>query len=60
MAEDMKKNDAATDEQLSDEQLKDVAGGVKGGVDFDELRRENRDKSASKLDELRRENLEKS
>lgn len=43
------------DESLSDEQLKEVAG----GVDFEQLRRENLDKDASRLDEIRRENLEK-
>lgn len=43
------------DEQLSDEQLKDVSG----GVNFDQLRQENLDKDASGLDEIRRENLEK-
>lgn len=43
------------DEQLSDEQLKEVSG----GVNFDQLRRENLDKDASNLDEIRRENLDK-
>lgn len=43
------------DEQLSDEQLNDVSG----GVNFDQLRRENLDKDASNLDEIRRENLDK-
>jgi hypothetical protein len=43
------------DESLSDDQLKEVAG----GVDFDQLRQENLDKDASRLDEIRRENLEK-
>ena len=41
--------------QLSDEQLKSVAG----GVDFDQLRRDNLDKDAVDFDQLRRENLEK-
>ncbi|PSN12025.1 hypothetical protein C7293_21945 [filamentous cyanobacterium CCT1] len=45
----------AEDESLSDDQLKEVAG----GVDFDQLRQENLDKDASRLDEIRRENLEK-
>ena len=43
------------DEPLSDEQLDNVSG----GVNFDQLRRENLDKDASNLDELRRENLDK-
>ena len=41
--------------QLSDEQLEQVAG----GVDFDQLRRENLDKDAVDFDQLRRENLDK-
>ncbi|MFQ4138482.1 hypothetical protein PGN35_019395 [Nodosilinea sp. PGN35] len=44
------------DESLSDDELKEVSG----GVDFDQLRRENLDKGASRLDQLREENLEKS
>ncbi len=55
MTEETKKDAASKDEQLSDEQLKDVSG----GVNFDQLRRENLDKDASNLDELRRENLDK-
>ncbi len=43
------------EEQLSDEQLQEVSG----GVNFDQLRRENLDKDASNLDEIRRENLDK-
>ncbi|MBD1873444.1 hypothetical protein H6F75_08125 [Nodosilinea sp. FACHB-131] len=46
---------ATEDDSLSDEQLKEVSG----GVDFDRLREENLDKDASRLDEIRRENLEK-
>ena len=41
--------------QLSDEQLEAVAG----GVDFDQLRRENLDSNAVDFDQLRRENLDK-
>ncbi|MEM6424984.1 MAG: hypothetical protein AAGF66_14910 [Cyanobacteria bacterium P01_H01_bin.119] len=41
--------------QLSEDQLKEVSG----GVDFDQLRRENLDKDAANFDELRRENLDK-
>ena len=41
--------------QLSDEQLEAVAG----GVDFDQLRRDNLDKDAVDFDQLRRENLDK-
>jgi hypothetical protein len=54
MIEDTKKA-ATEDESLSDDQLEEVAG----GVDFNQLRRENLDKDASRLDEIRRENLEK-
>lgn len=49
------KNEVAEEGQLSDDQLE----GVAGGVNFDQLRRENLDKDASRLDELRQENLEK-
>ena len=42
-------------DQLSDEQLEAVTG----GVDFDQLRRENLDKDAVDFDQLRRENLDK-
>lgn len=56
MTEDTAKTVATEDESLSDDQLKEVSG----GVDFDQLRRENLDKDASRLDEIRRENLEKS
>ena len=42
-------------EQLSDQQLDQVSG----GVDFDQLRRENLDKDAVDFDQLRRENLDK-
>ncbi|NJL87246.1 MAG: hypothetical protein HC886_16735 [Leptolyngbyaceae cyanobacterium SM1_1_3] len=57
MAEDMKKEveKEASEEQLSEEQLKNVAG----GVNFDQLRRDNLDKDASQIDEIRRENLDK-
>ena len=41
--------------QLSDEQLEQVAG----GVDFDQLRRDNLDKDAVDFDQLRRDNLDK-
>ena len=41
--------------QLSDEQLDTIAG----GVDFDQLRRDNLDKDAVDFDQLRRENLDK-
>ncbi len=41
--------------QLSDQQLNAIAG----GVDFDQLRRENLDKDAVDFDQLRRENLDK-
>jgi hypothetical protein len=56
MSEDTTKPAKSEDEALSDDQLKDVSG----GVDFNQLRRENLDKDASRLDEIRRENLEKS
>ncbi|HZG40426.1 MAG TPA: hypothetical protein VEZ50_17250 [Nodosilinea sp.] len=46
---------ATEDDSLSDEQLKEVSG----GVDFEQLRQENLDKDASRLDEIRRDNLEK-
>lgn len=55
MAEEIKKDATPNEEQLSEEQLK----GVSGGVDFDQLRRENLDKDAANFDELRRDNLEK-
>ncbi len=55
MTEDTEKTVAVEDESLSDDQLKEVSG----GVDFDQLRRDNLDKDASRLDEIRRENLEK-
>lgn len=42
-------------EEIADEALEKVSG----GTDFDQLRRENLDKDASKLDEIRRENLDK-
>ena len=42
-------------EQFSDQQLEQVSG----GVDFDQLRRENLDKDAVNFDELRREKLDK-
>lgn len=38
--------------QISDQQLEQVTG----GVDFDQLRRENLDKDAVDFDQLRREN----
>ena len=43
-------NDALSDDQLCQ---------VVGGIDFDELRRENLDKDAVDFDQLRRENLDK-
>lgn len=55
MAEEIKKDAETQGEQISDEQLENVAG----GVNIDALRRENLDKDASSIDELRRENLEK-
>ena len=55
MSEQDKKQDAASEGQLSDEQLE----GAAGGVDFDQLRRENLDKDAVDFDKLRQENLEK-
>ncbi|MDB9527501.1 hypothetical protein PN498_16000 [Oscillatoria sp. CS-180] len=55
MTEQAKKDANPKGEQLSDDQLKDVSG----GVNFDELRRENLDKDATNFDELRRENLDK-
>ena len=44
-----------TQVQISDEQLKQVTG----GVNFDQLRRENLESNAVDFDQLRRENLEK-
>lgn len=41
--------------QISDEQLESVGG----GVDFDQLRRDNLDKDAVDFDQLRRDNLDK-
>ena len=41
--------------QLSDQQLEAVIG----GVDFDQLRRDNLDKGAVDFDQMRRENLDK-
>ena len=41
--------------QLSDQQLEAVVG----GVDFDQLRRENLNKDAVDFDQLRRDNLDK-
>ena len=55
MIENTAKAVMTDDEALSDDELKDVSG----GVDFDQLRRENLDKDASRLDDIRRENLEK-
>ncbi len=55
MTEDTTKAVAIEDESLSGEQLKEVSG----GVDFEQLRRENLDKDASRLDDIRRKNLEK-
>lgn len=55
MSEETMKQVADTKEQLSDDQLE----GVSGGVNFDQLRRENLEKDAVNTDELRRENLEK-
>jgi hypothetical protein len=45
----------AKKDTVSDEQLANVSG----GVNFDELRRENLDKDAVDFDQLRRENLDK-
>lgn len=56
MTEEAKKDATQqSDEQLSDDQLEEVSG----GVNLDQLRRENLDKDASSLDELRQDNLEK-
>ncbi|MDJ0706675.1 MAG: hypothetical protein QNJ46_25675 [Leptolyngbyaceae cyanobacterium MO_188.B28] len=55
MSVDKLQQNTQSQEQLSDEQLE----GVAGGVDFDQLRRENLDKDAVDFDQLRRENLEK-
>jgi hypothetical protein len=55
MTEETKKEAPSQEEQLSDEQLKEVAG----GVDLTQLRRENLDRNAADLDELRRENLDR-
>ncbi|MGF1459011.1 MAG: hypothetical protein ACFBSG_08285 [Leptolyngbyaceae cyanobacterium] len=44
-----------TTEHISEQELTQVSG----GVNFDQLRRENLDKDAVNFDELRRENLEK-
>lgn len=55
MSQEPSKDAVKKEEQLSDDQLETVAG----GVDFDQLRRENLNKDASNLDELRRENLDK-
>ena len=55
MSDVKKQQNIATQEQLSDEQLERVSG----GVDFDQLRRENLEKDAVDFDQLRRENLEK-
>ncbi|MEO0532732.1 MAG: hypothetical protein AAF215_02555 [Cyanobacteria bacterium P01_A01_bin.123] len=52
-AEDIK--EAVSDGELSVDELKEVAG----GVNLDQLRRENLDKDASNLDEIRSENLDK-
>lgn len=42
-------------ERISDEQLESIVG----GVDFDQLRRDNLDKDAVDFDQLRRDNLDK-
>ena len=55
MSDAKKETAAQSQEQLSDQQLEQVAG----GVDFDQLRRENLDKDAVDFDQLRRENLDK-
>ena len=55
MSEVKKQQSIQSQTQLSDEQLEQVAG----GVDFDQLRRENLDKDAVDFDQLRRENLDK-
>ncbi|MEA5449686.1 bacteriocin [Leptolyngbya sp. CCNP1308] len=55
MIEDTSKAATIEGEALSDDELKEVSG----GVDFEQLRRDNLDKDASRLDEIRRENLEK-
>ncbi|MEM0979427.1 MAG: hypothetical protein AAGH78_04045 [Cyanobacteria bacterium P01_H01_bin.58] len=54
--EESKMSEANKDQsQLSEQQLENVSG----GVDFDQLRRENLDKDAVDFDQLRRENLDK-
>ena len=55
MSEQDKKQASTSEGQLSDEQLE----GAAGGVDFDQLRRDNLDKDAVDFDKLRQENLEK-
>ena len=55
MSDINKQTAAQSQEQLSDQQLEQVSG----GVDFDQLRRENRDSNAVDFDQLRRENLDK-
>ena len=55
MSEVKKQQSIELPAQLSDQQLEQVAG----GVDFDQLRRENLDKDAVDFDQLRRENLDK-
>ncbi len=55
MSVDKLQQNTQSQDQLSDDQLETVAG----GVDFDQLRRENLDKDAVDFDQLRRENLEK-
>ena len=53
--QDKTKGKAAEEGQLSDDQLE----GVAGGVNFDQLRRENLEKDAVDFDKLREENLDK-
>ena len=66
----MVSNNLLANGQLSEQDLTQVSGGVnfdqlrrenldKDGVDFDQLRRENLDKDAVDFDQLRRENLDK-
>ncbi|MGF1567875.1 MAG: hypothetical protein ACFCVD_07365 [Nodosilinea sp.] len=52
MAEDKKE---MLEDQISDEQLEEVAG----GVNLDQLRQENLDKDAVDFDTARQQNLEK-
>ena len=55
MSDAKKQQSPESQAQLSDEQLEQVSG----GVDFDQLRRDNLDKDAVDFDQLRRDNLDK-